>query len=103
MKTLRNGKGHWLPGVSGNPSGRPVGARDKRRRFRCAGSQPWARMNLGVHGIFGGPGRPKGSRNRTAQSKVAEGVALTAELEALPNASLTAWCRALELVSANDG
>ena len=60
-------------------------------------------MNLGIHGIFGGPGRPKGSRNRTAKDKVAEGLALMDEQLALTKPSLTALCRALELSFANDG
>ena len=64
MTIIRDKKGHWLPGTSGNPHGRPVGAKDRRKRTRRSGPQPWAAENLGLHAIVGGPGRPLGSHNR---------------------------------------
>ena len=66
MNRTRDLKGRWLSGISGNPRGRPRGATDKRRRFRFDGSRYWpCEKNLGDYAVYGGPGRPLGSHNRT--------------------------------------
>ena len=70
MNTLRNSHGHWLPGVSGNPAGRPKGARDKRRRYRFNDVRTWpCEKNLGHYAVTGGPGRPKGTKNRRKDAR----------------------------------
>ena len=63
-KLGRDKHGRYLPGWSGNIYGRPEGAEDwaPRKKRRKAWYPPTA--NLGPHAITGGPGRPKGSKNR---------------------------------------
>ena len=66
----RDQSGRWTTGVSGNPAGRPKGARDTYRRVRCESERTWdCRANLGVYADCGGPGRPAGSKNRSAQDR----------------------------------
>jgi hypothetical protein len=64
-------KGRWKPGQSGNPAGRPVGARDKwPRRKGYHWRKPLtyeqeaaltARLGKYAQRGHGGPGRPRGS------------------------------------------
>lgn len=49
-------------GQSGNPSGRPKGARDRTPRIVSRRPDRDMRANLGAHAVQGGPGRPRGSR-----------------------------------------
>ena len=57
MKSTRNNDGRWAKGVSGNPSGRPKGARDITPRKTPQNHRPTPE-NLGVYSVVGGPGRP---------------------------------------------
>ncbi len=66
---LRDTHGRWVAGVSGNPAGRPVGAKDTYRRVRCESERTWdCRANLGLYATSG-PGRPVGSKNRSDQDR----------------------------------
>lgn len=57
----RDAKGRFIG--SGNPSGRPKGARDKKPRLRSRGVIWWdTTANLGEYARSGGPGRRKGGR-----------------------------------------
>ena len=48
MTIIRDTQGKWLRGHSGNPDGRPVGARDKKQRFCFDGRRNWpCERNLG--------------------------------------------------------
>jgi len=58
VKAIKDKKGRWLPGVSGNPRGRPKGAKDKQKRR--IPSRTWDRAaNLGLYAIAGGPGNSR--------------------------------------------
>ena len=51
MSSIRDSKGRWVAGVSGHPGGRPLGAKDRHRRTRHSGPQPWATANLGPYAM----------------------------------------------------
>ena len=70
MKPARDENGRWQPGTSGNPAGRPRGAKDKHRR-RISWDKIWQKKlpyqqrralakRFGKY-ASGGPGRPRGS------------------------------------------
>lgn len=72
--TGRRKNGQWRSGTSGNPSGRPVGAKDKRPRRKnwcCHKYLTYAeevaitaRLGKYAERGHGGPGRPRGSYGR---------------------------------------
>ena len=66
--TGRDKQGRWLPGVSGNPKGRPRGARDKWPGLRLYLGLRFSNVDptprLGRYAITGGPGRPTGSTGK---------------------------------------
>ena len=93
-----------MSGTSGNPAGRPKGARDRHRRFRMAGHCDWpCEQNLGDYAIFGGPGRPKGSRNRSREERRNEADTILREFTSHHNPSIRAILRAAKAMKVKVG
>lgn len=72
-----------------------MGARDKHRRFRMEGDRSWpCEKNLGDYAIYGGPGRPKGRRNRSREDRLIEADAVIREFMAHNTLSTSAMLKA---------
>jgi hypothetical protein len=83
MNPARDEKGRFRKGFCQNPTGRPKGARDKKRRFYFQSksrTQDCAK-NLGSYAIKGGPGRGRGTKDRPAEERLAEAQQLLNALE----------------------
>jgi hypothetical protein len=83
MNQDRDEKGRFRKGFCQNPTGRPKGARDKKRRFYFQSkSRTWdPSRNLGRYSIEGGPGRGQGTPNKTDEERLAEAQQLLNALE----------------------
>jgi len=83
MNPARDEKGRFRKGFCQNPTGRPKGARDKKRRFYFQSksrTQDCAK-NLGSYAIKGGPGRGQGTPNKTDDERLAEAQQILDALE----------------------
>ena len=83
MNPARDEKGRFHKGFCQNPTGRPKGARDKKRRFYFQSksrTQDCAK-NLGSYAIKGGPGRGQGTPNKTDDERLAEAQQILDALE----------------------
>ena len=97
MNNGRDSNGRWMQGVSGNPAGRPVGARDKRQRSRNCGEQPRAIDNLGVY-AFGGLGVPRTAIMRTQMDYTLEAFKVMGQIGRHRNAPISMHLRAVRLL-----
>ena len=83
MNPARDEKGRFRKGFCQNPTGRPKGARDRKRRFYFQSksrTQDCAK-NLGSYAIKGGPGRGQGTPNKTDDERLAEAQQILDALE----------------------
>ena len=90
--TQRDSKGRWLKGASGNPKGRPLGAKDTYWRTRDSGYQPWASYNLPHWRRMGWPKRPA---NMTHDEKIKELIEIKAMVKQKPMPTLAELSRLL--------
>lgn len=98
MTQDRDEKGRFRKGFCQNPTGRPKGARDKKRRFYFQ-SKPrsWdPSKNLGRYSVEGGPGRGQGTPNKTDDERLAEAQQILDALEARKEITLAGIIRVLK-------
>ena len=103
MTAKRDSKGHWLPGQSGNPAGRPRGAKDKCQRFRFESvPRSWnCAKNLGAYAEKGGLASGK-ERSKPVQADPIEElldgftIILAASRRKVPN--ISGMCKGLEML-----